>query len=139
MLIQDLNDSIEIAAAGADFIAGIKPAAAYLSIPSRPPLESWVKPPANDVLTGIYLTYQAVLPKVELMGFIDPAPFVGESSDFKQLLCATTAVHPLSHSAVQVMLNKSGEDWPVVEALIKAGEINRVKFDGEDYYLRKFK
>ena len=47
MLIQDVNDNIEEIEKIADFITGLKDAKSYISIPTRPPAEKWVKP-ANE-------------------------------------------------------------------------------------------
>lgn len=50
MLIQGLNDDMLDIEKTADFIRGINCATAYLSIPTRPPVEKWVKSPGEQTL-----------------------------------------------------------------------------------------
>nr|HID14990.1 radical SAM protein [Anaerolineae bacterium] len=46
MLIEGLNDDEALVGEIADFLARLNPARAYLSVPTRPPAEGWVRPPA---------------------------------------------------------------------------------------------
>jgi len=39
--------------------------------------------------------------------------------------------------AVKELLEDSGEDWQVVEELLRGGEIVKVEYEGNEYYMRK--
>ena len=39
--------------------------------------------------------------------------------------------------AVKELLEDSGEDWWVVEELLREGEIVKVEYEGNEYYMRK--
>lgn len=47
MLVEGISDSDDHLRAVADFLARLRPATAYLSIPTRPPAEKWVQPPSS--------------------------------------------------------------------------------------------
>jgi wyosine [tRNA(Phe)-imidazoG37] synthetase (radical SAM superfamily) len=54
MLVAGVNDGVEHLGKVADFLARLRPAAAYLSIPIRPPAEAWVRPPGEDIINQAY-------------------------------------------------------------------------------------
>jgi wyosine [tRNA(Phe)-imidazoG37] synthetase (radical SAM superfamily) len=54
MLVEGVNDSDDHLGELGDFSARLKPAAAYLSIRTRPPAEGWVRPPDEQVINRAY-------------------------------------------------------------------------------------
>jgi len=54
MLVEGVNDSDSHLEEVADFLAQLRPARAYLSIPTRPPAEKWVQPPSEEVINQAY-------------------------------------------------------------------------------------
>jgi wyosine [tRNA(Phe)-imidazoG37] synthetase (radical SAM superfamily) len=70
MLVQGINDSDQEIDADADFLARLKPARAYLSIPTRPPAEQYVRPPAEAMVNRAYQHFSKKLATVEyLIGY----------------------------------------------------------------------
>ena len=61
MLVKGLNDSPEHAEEIAGFLAQLKPDKAYISIPIRPPAETWVRPPDEDVINAFYQIFNKKL------------------------------------------------------------------------------
>jgi len=137
MLIKGLNESDRQLQDLADFIAELKPHAAYIGIPIRPPLEKWVHRPDEDRLNRAYQIYSDKLPKVEYLIGYEGNAFAYTGNAQKDLL-SITAVHPMRKSAVENLLSKAGEPWALVDQLIAAGDIKESMYEGHAYYLRTF-
>ena len=54
MLVKGINDRPEQAEELADFLAQLKADKSYISIPTRPPAESWVQPPDEKLINAFY-------------------------------------------------------------------------------------
>lgn len=136
MLVKGLNESDAQLEATADFLRGIGPSAAYISVPTRPPVESWVQPPSEDTLTRAFQIFSAQLPRVEYL--ISP-----EGDDFTSLgeaardLLAIVAVHPMREEAVQAFLTRTASPAALVEDLLAKGALARVRHGGDWFYLRR--
>jgi hypothetical protein len=55
----------------------------------------------------------------------------------KEDLLGILVGHPMRIGAVKKPLDDSGEDWQVVEELLRGGEIVKVEYEGNEYYMRK--
>jgi wyosine [tRNA(Phe)-imidazoG37] synthetase (radical SAM superfamily) len=136
MLVDRVNDSDEGIGAVADFLARLRPAISYLSIPTRPPAEERVHPPGEVAVNRAYQRMKATIDAVEcLIGYEGNAfAFTGSAEDD---LLSITAVHPMREDAVGEYLKKAGEDWGVVRRLIEESRLVETEFEGRKYYLRK--
>ena len=137
MLIKDLNDNDDQLGNIADFLAELKPHSAYISIPTRPPLEKWAHRPDEDRLNRAFQIYSDILPKVEYLIGYEGNAFAYTGNAEKDLL-SITAVHPMRKSAVEELLSKANEPWELVNHLIAAGDIKESLYEGHAYYLRAF-
>jgi wyosine [tRNA(Phe)-imidazoG37] synthetase (radical SAM superfamily) len=111
---------------------------AYIAIPTRPPAENWVKPAKEETLNKAFQTFAKKLgnEKVEyLIGYEGNA--FAFSGNIKEDLLSITAVHPMREEAVKQLLKKSGATWKVVDELLKNGELVRLEYEGNVYYMRK--
>lgn len=54
MLVMGVNDSDDSLKETADFMAKLGPAKAYISIPTRPPAEKWIKSPDEEAINRAY-------------------------------------------------------------------------------------
>ena len=54
MLVKGVNDGLEHLEEVASFLAQLQPGVAYLAIPTRPPAETWVRSPAEEVINRAY-------------------------------------------------------------------------------------
>jgi wyosine [tRNA(Phe)-imidazoG37] synthetase (radical SAM superfamily) len=134
MLVQGVNDGNQQLKTTAKFIRDLNIRCAYVGIPSRPPMESWVHPPEAVQITAGYQIYKKEISKVEFLGLVEPKPFVGVSG-IRAALISTAEVHPLDQKTVQSMLDEADADWMAVEALIREGSLSKVEFEGQVFYI----
>lgn len=136
MLAQGVNDDDEQLAEVGDFLAQLRPARAYLSIPTRPPAEAWVRSPDEEVINRAYQTLHKRVGQVEyLIGYEGNAfAFMG---DAEEDLLSITAVHPMREEAVSEFLTRAGADWSVVKRLINGGQLIETEYEGRSFYLRR--
>jgi wyosine [tRNA(Phe)-imidazoG37] synthetase (radical SAM superfamily) len=135
MLLGEVNDGEEELGATARFLEELRPKVAYLSIPTRPPAESWARAPAEGALARAYEIFHERLPRVELLSGYEGDAFAS-SGDAKRDLLSITAVHPMRESAVRSTLAQSGAGWEIVADLLEAGELVEVTYSSHRYYLR---
>ncbi|MBN1835235.1 MAG: radical SAM protein [Spirochaetales bacterium] len=137
MLVRDLNDGDGNLNAVASFLRRLEPAVAYLSIPTRPPAESWVLPPSEEQVARAHTILTGEVGRVEhLIGYEGNAfSATGRPEDD---LLAITAVHPMRAEAVSELLEKTGGDWSVVQGMIDRGLLVEAAYEGRRYFLRKF-
>jgi wyosine [tRNA(Phe)-imidazoG37] synthetase (radical SAM superfamily) len=136
MLVHGTNDSEDDVAATADFIAKLGPDVAYLSIPTRPPSESWVRPPSEEAMNRAYQVFAERIDKVECLLGMETGSFAF-TGDVAEDILGITAVHPMRESAVRELLQRADEDWGVVDEMLAEGKIVEIDYDGEKFYLRK--
>jgi len=137
MLVNDINVSEAAAEGVAEFIAALQPAKAYLLIPTRPPLESSVRPPTATELSRYYHIVSRQWPHVECLTGYEGNAFAA-SGDVETDLLTITAVHPLRLEAVETLLNKNQADWSVVQHLMAQGQLQKTEYGGHTFYIRCF-
>ena len=136
MLVAGVNDQPHMLAELSEFLARIKPAIAYLAIPTRPPAQKEVKAPAEHRIVQAFEILNANLDEVQYLISSEGDEFVSVGEPRDDLL-AITAVHPMREDAVQHFLAKARHDWSLVEELIRKGEIVEVCFEGQRFYIRR--
>ena len=136
MLVAGVNDGPDRLAAVAQFLARLRPARAYLSIPTRPPTEPWARPPDEDAVNRAYQVLDKWVDCVEYLIGYEGSAFAA-TGDAAQDLLGITAVHPMREEAVGAFLDKAGADWSLVEGLIAQGQLARAAYEGHAFYLRK--
>jgi wyosine [tRNA(Phe)-imidazoG37] synthetase (radical SAM superfamily) len=136
MLVEGVNDGYAHVKEVADFLTHLGPVRAYLSIPTRPPAEAWVRPPAEGVINQAYQILSERVHYVEyLIGYEgDAFAFAG---DAERDLLSITAVHPMRREAVSDFLARAGSDWPLVRRLIAQGRLVETTYAGRSFYMRK--
>jgi len=111
---------------------------AYIAIPTRPPTEMWVKPAKEETLNAAFQKFSKRLgsDKVEfLIGYEGNAfAFTG---NVKADLLSITAVHPMREEAVAELLKKANASWQIINELLRNGELVRLEYEGNTYYMRK--
>ena len=138
MLVANVNDSDSLISELADFVARLRPAQAYLSIPTRPPAEPWGQPPGEDAINRAYQILDKRVDEVEyLIGYEGNAfAFTGNVEDD---LLSITAVHPMRQEAISAFLVQAGADWAVVRRLVAQQQLVETEYRGTKFYLRKLK
>ena len=64
MLVKDLNDSIPQIEKMLQFLTRLKPATAYITLPTRRPAEAWVQPPGEEAVQRAYRMFRDHLENV---------------------------------------------------------------------------
>jgi len=136
MLIEGVNDSDDHLREVADFLAHLRPAHAYLSIPTRPPAEEWARAPSEPAINRAYQMLSKRVDQVEyLIGYEGNAfAFTG---NVEEDLLSITAVHPMREEAVSEFLVRARADWHVLQRLIAQGQLIETEYEGRRFYMRK--
>jgi wyosine [tRNA(Phe)-imidazoG37] synthetase (radical SAM superfamily) len=140
MLVHGLNDNEEHLREVARFLDELVPDMAYLTIPTRPPAEDWVRPPQEDIINRSYQIFSERLEGVALEYLIgyegDAFTFTGNPETD---LLSITAVHPMRQQAVDKLLRRAGADWSLVRDLIAQGQLVEAEYRGKTFYMRRFR
>ena len=135
MLVAGLNDDEKTISKLAKFLNLLKPQIAYIGLPIRPPHEDWVKIPDSEVINRVYQQLKEQVGHVELMGGIDPHPFVSGSA-FEEELLSIVAVHPLNQLTVKQMAEQGWCDHGKrVHRLVEENKLQMVNYRGTIFYL----
>jgi wyosine [tRNA(Phe)-imidazoG37] synthetase (radical SAM superfamily) len=136
MLLSGINDDESSLLAIAEFLERIDPAVSYISAPIRPPAEKWAALPSEESLCRAYQIFGERVKRVELL-----VGYEGDSFDLtgngERELLAIAAVHPMREVAVRKFLQQAGECWQVVEKLIDQGQLVKIEYQGNSFYLRR--
>ena len=136
MLVQGLNDSDDHVREVGDFLARLKPARAYLAIPTRPPAEEWVRSPSEEAINRAYQILRQRVSQVEyLIGYEGNA--FALTGRVEEDLLSITAVHPMRQEAVSEFLARARTDWATVHELIKQGQLIETEYEGMKFYMRR--
>ena len=137
MLIKNINDDGQNIKKVADFLAKLKPSKAYLSVPIRPPADSWVQSPSEEVVNQSYNLFKEKVDQVEcLIGYEGNAfAFTGE---VEEDILSITSVHPMREEALKDFLKRAKSDWSTILKLINKGQLVETDYKGNKFYIRKF-
>lgn len=138
MLVAGMNDGADHLAALADYLGKLPLAAAYLSIPTRPPAEPEVRAPDEGAVNGAYQILSERVERVECLIGYEGSTFAPTGRAEEDLL-GIAAVHPMRQDAVLALLYRTGADWDVVERLMTQGLLTRVSYEDQWFYLRRFR
>ena len=120
----------------ANFLAHLKPARAYLAIPTRPPAEVWAHAPDEESIVRAYQILGEKVEQVEYLIGYEGNAFASTGNPEEDLL-GITAVHPMREEAMSEFLARAGADWSIVDGLITRGQIIELEYEGRKFYLRK--
>jgi wyosine [tRNA(Phe)-imidazoG37] synthetase (radical SAM superfamily) len=137
MLIQNVNDDSQHIKRIANFLAQLKPSRSYLSVPIRPPADSKVKFPSEEVMNRSYNLFKEKIEWVEyLIGYEGNAfAFTGKAEED---ILSITSVHPMREDALKDFLERAHSDWSAIERLIEQSKLMESKYEGHKFYIRKF-
>lgn len=138
MLVQDVNDEELHLEAMAHFLTRLSPARSYLSIPTRPPAEQWVRPPTQQAFHRGYQILQQAVGQLETLTGYEGNAFAA-TGDATQDLLSITAVHPMREDAVRELLTRCHADDSVLIELVHSGQLVVVAYEGNQFYQRNFR
>jgi wyosine [tRNA(Phe)-imidazoG37] synthetase (radical SAM superfamily) len=136
MLIKDINDTREEYQAIAGFLSKLKPAVAYIAVPTRPPACRWVERPTEEDLYLAYQVFKEDLSQVEYLNGFEGSDF-SFSGDIERDILDTCAVHPMRQDALNELLKSASKDWKTVEKLITEQKLVEIEYGGDTFYMRK--
>ncbi|MBU7044466.1 MAG: hypothetical protein HXS47_12820 [Theionarchaea archaeon] len=132
----DLNDSTGELEKISNFIAHISPKISYISIPTRPPAESWVHTASEQTLTTAYHLFTGASINTELLTGYEGDSFAF-TGDIAQDVLSITAVHPMKDEGIRALLAKAHAEWDTIDKLLAEGTLVKVPYRGSIYYTRK--
>ncbi|MCK4542993.1 MAG: radical SAM protein [Spirochaetales bacterium] len=135
MIINGINDGEEQYSETVQFLAQLRPDIAYISVPTRPPAEGWVKVPPVEKLNAAYQVFRSKLEKVELLTGYEGKDFA-HTGDIEENLLSIMSVHPMRKDALEDFLLRSGGSWKIVEKMISMGELKQTEYEGNLFYIR---
>jgi len=136
MLVRGINDSAEEQEKIASFLSRLRPATAYLAVPTRPPAEIYAQAPDEATVNRSYVLLHSRLDHVELLNEYEGNAFASTDNIADDLL-RITAVHPMREEAVRELLARAGAEWSVVQALLDSGHLVETTLNGRKFYMRK--
>jgi wyosine [tRNA(Phe)-imidazoG37] synthetase (radical SAM superfamily) len=137
MLVAGINDGADNLQKIASFLARLRPELSYISIPTRPPAESWVMAPDERIVARAHQILEEQVERVELLIGYEGNAFAASGVPEEDLL-SITAVHPMQEQAVAALLGKTGADWSVVQELCDRGRLVETHYSGTKYFVRAF-
>ncbi len=138
MLVAGVNDDDALLSETANFVGRLQPAVAYLSIPTRPPAEEWVRPPDEGTIVRAHQIFSGSAAQVEYLIGYEGNEFAFTGNVEEDLL-SITSVHPMREEAVDEFLARAGADWPVVREMVARGQLVEAEYDGFKFYTRKLR
>lgn len=136
MLVKGVNDDEASLREIAHFLGEIRPKAAYIAIPTRPPAERRAQPAQEDRIHRAYHLFKEQVDRVELLIGYEGNAFAS-TGNAEQDLLSITAVHPMREDAVEQFLKKGGANWDLVKRLIQEDRLVELLHDGKRFYLRR--
>jgi wyosine [tRNA(Phe)-imidazoG37] synthetase (radical SAM superfamily) len=137
MLVRGVNEAPGHVEAVAALLAEVKPATAYLAVPTRPPAAEAVEPPTAESVARAYEMFVSAGLRTELLLGYPTEPFA-YTGDVEADILSITAVHPMREEAVAELLAKAGAGREAVERLVAAGLVAAVEFEGRKFFVRRF-
>jgi len=136
MLIQDINDNSSELEMIADFISKLNIKKSYVSIPTRPPSEKWVKPSNEHKINSGYQIFKEKGIDVEyLIGYEGNA--FAYTGNVEEDLLSITSVHPMKEEAIIEFLKKADSSWNIIKKLIEEKKLVEIKYKKTKFYMRK--
>ncbi|MDD2549273.1 MAG: radical SAM protein [Bacteroidales bacterium] len=136
MLVDEVNDHAIALERTACQVYGLSPSIAYLSIPTRPPAVSTVKPSTPEAINEAYQIFDKRGLNTELiLGFEGTdTGYTGNAAEDILNICA---VHPIREDTMRELLAKNNSDYSVLYKLIEEDKVVELEFDSKKFYLRK--
>ncbi len=135
MLLQDVNDATEQQTMVAKFIGSISSDKSYLSIPTRPPAETWVKPAQEEKLNNAFQIFTGQGINVEYLIGYEGNSFASTGDIIEDLL-GIMSVHPLREDGLKSVLLKAHASWDLITVLLGQKKIIQTEYNGKKFFMR---
>ena len=135
MLIGGVNDGAAHVGEVAERVKALRPAKAYILVPTRPPAETGVTRPSAEAIRSAYDIFcQSGLDTECITGEEDDSFYFG--SDVADDLLRISSVHPVREDVIMDLLEKRGMDASVIEQLVEKKLICSYIYEGKRFYKR---
>jgi len=124
LLVSGVNDDDGVRSV-ADFVRSLQPSRAYISVPVRPAVVPWVRPPLADVALQAAESFAATGLRTTLLSCDQADTGFAPAQDVIEGLIGILAVHPMTERAVREYVARSAVEWRRVEGLIDDGTLIR--------------
>ena len=138
MFVKNLNDKIKNIEDTADFIKGLNPTKSYLSVPTRPPSETWVEPTSETMLNSAYQIFTKHGIDAEYLIGYEGNTF-GFTGDIEEDILSIASVHPIRKDGVVELLKKAKTDWSIVKKLLHEDKLIEVEYNKKKFYIKRLK
>lgn len=137
MIVKGINDSQENISAVAGVVSAIKPLKAYLSVPTRPPVEKFVKPADPEKVNMAWQIFNKMKIKTEFLTHYEGTD-TGYTGNIYEDILNITAVHPLREDSLLKLLERNNAGYDVVDSLIHQRLVKSVIYEGNKYFIRVY-
>ncbi len=136
MLVDGIQDLGEIDLI-AEYLSSLRKLdLAYISVPTRPPAEGYVRPPSDEFINAAFQIFNNTLVNTEvslLTGYEGSDFFTGENMEDEIL--SILAVHPMREDAMLKVLERSCNSVELLDRMVKNGKISKVMYGGRFFYI----
>jgi wyosine [tRNA(Phe)-imidazoG37] synthetase (radical SAM superfamily) len=137
MLVRGINDSEESLRQTADLVAKITPTVAYVAVPTRPCALPSARPALMSQLLFAHELFAARVEDVRYLSDTEPGHFAVAGDDLADELLRITAVHPMSRTEVEELLERAHADWSLAERLLEDGKLREIAQHGKVFYFNE--
>ncbi len=142
MLIDGLNDDLDGVERVAEFLAEIEVDKAFISIPTRPPAEGWVKAASEQRVVEAYEVFRERLGegRVETLIGYEGSEFALASGDVRRDVLGIMAVHPMRLDYFREVVGRGGVNPDtLMSELLREGLVRVVEYRGHKFLIRSFR
>ncbi len=137
MMVRGINDKPEEFHSIGKLLKLLKPDCAYISVPTRPPAESWVYAPSED---STIMGYNILTEYIESAAYL--IAYEGDeftlTDELESDLLNILSVHPMRESAVMKFLSDAGQSESFLKELIRKCAVRKTEYNGSIFYVRRF-
>ena len=137
MLVSGINDHEDGIYRLAAYLKELQPNKSYVSIPTRPPAETWVTCPKPDTLQKVLQILSESIASLDVLFEAEADDFIS-TGDLVMDILGITAVHPIREEALRRIIEQAEARWEVVDELVKSNQLVCIAYRNENFYQRKF-
>ncbi|ADN50790.1 radical SAM protein [Vulcanisaeta distributa] len=119
MLVQGVNDNEDEMKRIGNTMRRYKPDRVYIMVPTRPPAESWVKPPTSDVLINLarVLSRYVNSDRIFIIDYIERGEFHIDRNDPVNSLLGILKIQPMTIEQVMDVIKRNNLDMSILDEI----------------------
>jgi wyosine [tRNA(Phe)-imidazoG37] synthetase (radical SAM superfamily) len=133
MLVRGVNDSLPSLLNIRKVIRNLGADRVYISVPTRPPAESWVLPPTEETMRQVF----DLFPEAVDMTMPEEEPFLRNEGERQAELLEIAKNHPLREDQAMEMLSFAMGEEKACECLremVEDGRLRKANYGGKTFY-----